>query len=65
MRICENTDSRVEIMRVMDTHSSYWADAGLTGDIYYCLRSAFVKSLLTNTGFCCNEIEPGIYEIKY
>lgn len=34
MRICESSDSRVEVMRTMDTHSAYWENVGLTGDIY-------------------------------
>ena len=63
MRICESSDERVEVMRTMDTHSSYWTNAGLTGDVYYNLRKAFVNGLLSNSGYCCNEVEAGVYEI--
>ena len=63
MRICENTDSRVEVMRTMDTHSIYWEKAGLTGDVYYNLRKIFVDGLLKNSGYYCKEVESGIFEI--
>ena len=63
MRICEDTDSRVEVMRTLDTHSSYWTNSGLTGETYYDLRKAFVNGLLSNSGYSCNEIEEGIFEI--
>lgn len=63
MRICESSDSRVEVMRTMDTHSAYWENVGLTGDIYYNLRGKFVAGLLSKSGFCCRETEAGIYEI--
>ena len=63
MRICESSDSRVEVMRTMDTHSAYWENAGLTGDIYYNLRGKFVAGLLSQSGFCCRETATGIYEM--
>lgn len=63
MRICENSGERVEVMRTLDTHSKYWEEAGLDGRIYYILRKALVKGLLSNSGFTCNEIEAGVFEI--
>lgn len=63
MKLCKNSNSRVEVMRTLDTHSSYWTDAGLTGDIYFDLRAGFVSGLLSKSGYCIKEIESGIFEI--
>ncbi|MCR5580517.1 MAG: PAS domain-containing protein [Pseudobutyrivibrio sp.] len=63
MQVRDSSDERVEVMRTLDTHSKYWEDAGLHGALYYKLRKALINGLLSQSGYTCNELEDGVFEI--
>lgn len=50
-QVSVQTDEEVIWIRTTDIHASYWEKEGLTSDIYYQLRAAFVEGMLDGSGF--------------
>lgn len=63
MMVTESNPIRVRVTRTLDMHSQYWLKAGSNGDVYYRLRAAFIRGVLSGSGYTFNENGDGNFEI--
>ncbi len=55
MEIVDISNENVKINRAEDLHGMFWEAAGLSRDVYYRLRKAFIEGLMTNSGYSYKE----------
>ncbi len=59
----ENSETSVTWERQADVHSHYWTEAGGDGTVYYALRSALTRGLLSKSGYGVTEVAPNVFQL--
>lgn len=61
--LLEENEEQVTWKRNSCVHKSYWEEVGGDVSVYYRLRDAFIRGVLTGTSLIYEKVEPDVYRI--